>query len=144
MACGSHHQHFCILHKLCHLVANSYHKVSCLGNMCSKVVRSLGCRTPQGSSRFLTKLLKSLEKLLTLADGAKEVIVELIQRRLHQAHDVEPFLVLLLVVGLSDLLLSVLHKLLSTLFDEVLLDHSELRPGRALLLRLLSSIAIQL
>ena len=83
-------------------------------------------------------------KVLTLADGAKKVIVELVQRRVHQTHDVEPFLVLLLVVGLGDLLLSVLHKLLSTLFDEVLLDHSELRPGRALLLRLLSSVAIQL
>ena len=85
-----------------------------------------------------------IEKVLTLADGAKKVIVELVQGRVHQPHDVEPFLVLLLVVRLGDLLLAVLHKLLSTLLDEVLLDHSELGLGRTLLLRRLTRVALQL
>ena len=55
MEFGSRHQLTCKLRRLFHLAADSYRKVSCLGSTCSKVDRSPRCRTPQGSSQFLSK-----------------------------------------------------------------------------------------
>ena len=99
MVVGIHRWSSCTLRTPSAPAANSCRKVSCLGNVSSKVARTQDCHIQLVCSRFLTKQTseeivnaRADYKSLTLADCTEKVLIYLVDCRIHKSGQIVPLL----------------------------------------------------